>query len=126
MWPPTILCIEDNKLVLSALKETLELEGWRVEVCEDGATALTKIESGARYDLIITDNDLPGVSGLELIQQARRLEHRLSTPIIMLSATAYQAEAREAGADVFLRKPEDINIVAQTVKRLLTLKATAH
>jgi DNA-binding response OmpR family regulator len=119
MRPATILCVEDNQLLLGAVKETLELEGWRVEVCEDGATALAQLESVEPYDLIITDNELPKVSGLELIRQARRLSHRRATPIIMLSATADQAEARRAGADAFLRKPEDISIVAETVQRLL-------
>jgi two-component system chemotaxis response regulator CheY len=119
MQPTTILCVEDNKQVLSAIKETLELEGWRVEVCEDGATALAQIESGKSYELIITDNDLPGVSGLELIRYARTLEHRCRTPIIMLSATACQTEAQRAGADHFLRKPEDMYLVVEIVQHLL-------
>lgn len=126
MQPPMILWVEDNKLVLDAVKETLELEGWSVEVCEDGAIALAQIASAKPYDLIITDNELPGVCGLDLIRHARRLEHRRNTPIIMLSATPYQAEAREAGADVFLRKPEDMYIVARTVKRLLALQVISH
>jgi CheY-like chemotaxis protein len=119
MQPATILCVEDNTLLLYAIKETLELEGWLVEVCEDGSTALAQLESGESYQLIITDNDLPGVSGLELIRHARRLAHRRLTPIIMLSATACQAEAHSAGADHFLRKPEDIYLVVETAHRLL-------
>jgi CheY-like chemotaxis protein len=73
MRPTTILCVEDNKLILGAIRETLEMEGWLVEACEDGITALEKINSSAYYDLIILDNDLPGVSGLELLQHARTL-----------------------------------------------------
>ena len=62
------------------------------------------------------------VNGLDLIRHARSLEHRRHIPIIMLSATPNQAEAQSAGADVFLRKPEDIYMVTQSVKSLLDRK----
>lgn len=114
----TILFVEDNQLVQNVVRDTLELEGWQVDVCGDGVTALRKIESSAHYDLILTDNDLPGISGLELIECARKLTHRQGTPVIMLSASQQQAEASLAGANEFLRKPEDINLIVETIKRL--------
>lgn len=119
MRPTTILCVEDNKLVLGAIKETLELEGWRIEVCEDGRTALARMKSGEQYDLVITDNELPGMSGLELIRQARQLTHRQRTPIIMLTGSEVEREAKRAGADVVLSKPTDMAVLAETVARLL-------
>jgi CheY-like chemotaxis protein len=67
----TILLVEDNKMALSVMRETLEPEGWRVDACEDSYAALLMIESGRRYDLLMLDNDLPGVSGHELIRRAR-------------------------------------------------------
>ena len=115
----TILLVEDNRMVLSVVRETLELEGWRVDCCEDGCAALRVIESGRRYDLLLLDNDLPGVSGLELISRARQLPHRRHTPIIMLSAGLHQAEARRAGADAFLEKPRDVHTIVETVTHLL-------
>jgi two-component system chemotaxis response regulator CheY len=115
----TILLVEDNQMVQNAVRETLELEGWRVDVCGDGFTALRKIESSDHYDLILTDNDLPGVSGLELIECVRTLTHRKRTPVIMLSASQHQVESRVAGANEFLRKPEDIGLIVETIKRLL-------
>jgi chromosome partitioning protein len=114
-----ILLVEDDKLVMGIVRETLESEGWEVVCCEDGAKALRQIESGKPYDLIFTDNDLPGVSGLELIRRARALPHRRLTPIIMFSAGLHHKEARHAGADEFLRKPEDIRAIAETVRLLL-------
>jgi CheY-like chemotaxis protein len=119
MRPPTILCVEDNKLILGALKEALELRGWTVEVCQDGITALARINTNEHYDLITFDNDLPGVSGLELLRHSRTLAHRQETPIIMLSASDIEREAWRAGANAFLRKPEDMNAIAETVTRLL-------
>lgn len=108
------------------VRDTLELEGWLVDCCEEGGAALRLIESGRHYDLIITDNDLPGASGLDLIRHMRTLDRRRGTPIIMLSASPYEAEARHAGADVFLKKPEDINVLVETIKRLVKIKSKGH
>jgi two-component system chemotaxis response regulator CheY len=106
-------------VVLRVVKKTLELEGWRVEVCEDGDAALRELEGEGRYDLIITENDLPGVSGLDLIRRARALPHRRETPIIMFSSCPDRDEALGAGADEFLQKPEGIYAVRETVALLL-------
>ena len=117
--PLTILYAEDHATVRLAVKETLECEGWRVEAYADGTAALAKLESGASYALLIFDNRLPGVSGLELARRARLLAHRRSTPVVIISASEVRAEALHAGADVFLRKPEDIALLVGTVKSLV-------
>ena len=114
-----ILHAEDDALVAGAVKETLRDEGWRVSTYTDGAAALAEIESDAHYDLMIIDNQLPNVGGLELLTRARQLPHRQQTPIIMLSATDAWREARRAGATAFLRKPEDVHALTETVARLL-------
>jgi CheY-like chemotaxis protein/tetratricopeptide (TPR) repeat protein len=114
-----ILHVEDDTLVANAVRETLKGEGWRVLTYMDGAAALKEVESDAHYDLMLIDNQLPGVSGLELLARARELEHRQQTPIIMLSATDEWREARRAGASAFLRKPEDVHALAETIARLL-------
>lgn len=71
------------------------------------------------YDAIIVDNDLPGLSGLELVLRVRSMAHRRSTPIIMLSGDDCEKEAWRAGVSAFLRKPEAVNQVASTITRLL-------
>jgi CheY-like chemotaxis protein len=115
----TILYAEDHAAVRLAVKETLELEGWRVDACADGRAALAKLEGGARYDLLLFDNDLPGVDGLELARRARVLEHRWGTPVVITSASEVGAEARRVGADAFLLKPEGMRDVVRTLARLL-------
>jgi two-component system chemotaxis response regulator CheY len=117
--PVTILFVEDNDVVLRVVSRTLELEGRRVVVCEDGAAAVRELEGDGRYDLIIADDDLPGASGLELIRRARALPHRRGTPIIMFSSGPNREEAMRAGADEFLEKPEGIYAVGETVALLL-------
>jgi CheY-like chemotaxis protein len=124
--PITILYAEDNRLVLNLVKDTLELEGWQVDICEDGTTALKKIEGAAHYDLLLLDHDLPGVDGLALVGRARELPHRQDVPIAMLSASQVEEDARLAGADEFLRKPEDISRIVEHLKRLLDTKTTGH
>ncbi|HLL77339.1 MAG TPA: tetratricopeptide repeat protein [Pyrinomonadaceae bacterium] len=116
---PVVLHAEDHKQVAEAVSEILEAAGFRVVTCPDGFLALMKMEGPDGYDLLLFDNDLPGVSGLELARHARRLSHRKQTPIIMLSAGEHEREAREAGVDVFLRKVEDVDAIVPAVERLL-------
>lgn len=117
--PFSILHVEDNKLVANAVKDSLEMEGWTVESLRDGATAQKMISSKRHFDVLIFDNELPDTNGIELIGQTRQLAHRQETPILMLSASEVEREALRAGANAFLRKPEDVHAIAETVARLL-------
>jgi two-component system chemotaxis response regulator CheY len=118
-----ILHVEDDAVVAAVVRETLRDEGWRVVTYTDGGAALREIEGPAHYDLMIVDNHLPGVNGLELVCRARALPDRQQVPIIMLSASDAEREARRAGASAFLRKPEDMPALAETIARLLARKA---
>lgn len=114
-----ILYVEDNLLVASAVKDTLEEEGWRVEVCAHGADGVSRLEGGDHYDLLIVDKDLPDIDGLEIARRARQLPHRSRVPIVMLSASDSATEASRAGVEVFLRKPEGVSSLVETIRRLL-------
>jgi CheY-like chemotaxis protein len=120
-----ILCVEDYQVMADTVKETLEELGWTVELCADGMEAMRKIESKARYQVIILDNQLPGKDGLDLARRARELPHRRRTPIIMLSASDAERDALHTGINAFLRKPQDIGQLSATVTRLLTKNAYA-
>ena len=115
----TILYAEGHKVVAQVVRDTLETEGWRVVVCYDGAAALTRMASDADYGLMIFDNHLPNVNGLELVRYARQLPHRRRTPIIVLSTGEAAAEAKAAGADAFLNKPRDVGLLVETVRGLI-------
>lgn len=121
MPPVNILYAEDFPPVKLIVKETLEFEGWRVEDCDDGLAALLKIQSGEQYDLILLDDDLPGMDGIALAAHARTLAHRRLTPIVMLSATERRSDARAAGVDIFLKKPEDMKSLVETIKQILSV-----
>lgn len=124
--PVVILHVEDNKLAADAVRDALKAEGWNVEVCADGEDALRKLESNEHYDLLLFDDDLPGVKGIELVRHTRKLTHRRNAPIIMLSAVNRPREALKAGANLFLRKPDDISALPENVARLLADKSENH
>jgi CheY-like chemotaxis protein/tetratricopeptide (TPR) repeat protein len=117
--PISILHVEDNRAVARTVQDTLGAEGMHSDFCLSGATALEILKSNAPYDLIIVDNDLPGLSGLELVLRIQSIAHRRSTPVIMLSGDDCESEAWRAGVKAFLRKPEGVNEISSTVKRLL-------
>jgi CheY-like chemotaxis protein len=116
--PLTILYAEDNQLVSEPVRDLLEAEGWHVKLCADGDAAVNRLAGGFPYDLLLFDHDLPGASGIELTRYARSLPGYRGTPIIMVSATDCGAEARGAGADLFLHKPDDIHALVEAVRRL--------
>ena len=120
--PPSqisILHVEDNKLIAKLVDDMCAPEDWRVELSVDGDSALRKLTGNDHYDLLVVDNDLPGLSGLELVQRARKMTHHRRTPIVMLSGSDCETEAWGAGVDAFLKKPEQIKDLASTIARLL-------
>lgn len=119
----SVLHVEDDAAVADVVNMTLSGEGWSVETCADGSAALERLQSGARYDVLIFDNRLPDTSGLELIRRTRALAHRQQTPIIMLSGDEVEIQARRAGANAFLRKLEGMPALAETIARLLARKS---
>jgi DNA-binding response OmpR family regulator len=115
-----VLHVEDNKQVAQVIKDFLSSEGIEVVTCLNGMTALRILTGDARYDVVIVDNDLPGLGELDLIRRVRKMTHRRKMPIIMLSGDDIETAAWRAGVKEFLRKPEDIDRVAATVERLVT------
>lgn len=123
MQQTRILYAEDYDLVLFTVKQLLELESWQVDICRDGAAALKKLESDEHYDLIILDAQLPGESGLWLIQRSRQLAHRRRIPIILFTGSLKHEEALAAGADAFLKKPTGLKDLISTCNNLLDTKS---
>ena len=115
----SILHAEDNEPLANLINEMLSGEAWQVELCLDGDSALRKLTSDERVVLLLVDNELPGLSGLDLVKRARKMTHRRRMPIVMLSGTDCETEAWRAGVDAFLKKPEQVNALPSTISRLL-------
>ena len=113
-----ILVVDDEKLLVKGIKFNLENEGYTVECCYDGATAVQMAAQGG-YDLIILDLMMPGLDGLEACQRIRQSS---TVPIIMLTAKSEDADKLlgfESGADDYITKPFNILELKARIRALL-------
>ena len=113
-----ILVVDDEKLLVKGIKFNLENEGYTVECCYDGATAVQMAAQGS-YDLIILDLMMPGLDGLEACQRIRQTS---TVPIIMLTARSEDADKLlgfESGADDYITKPFNILELKARIRALL-------
>jgi two-component system cell cycle response regulator DivK len=116
-----ILIVEDNALNIKLFCDLLAAHGHEPEAVTDSRNALEAART-FEPDLVITDIQLPHVSGLELIRLIRNDEKLSNTPI--MAVTAYSARGdeeriREAGAQAYVSKPISVARFAQTVDELL-------
>jgi CheY-like chemotaxis protein len=105
--PPTILCVDDDRIVLSFCSDALERQGYRALIASDGPTGI-EMAARDRPDLILLDFMMPGMTGLEVCRRLRAQPGLAETPIIVLTASDdpdVGVKAREAGATSTLRKP---------------------
>ena len=118
--PAVILYVEQNRMLLQTVRDVLEFAGWYVEPCPDEGYAVAYVEStGHHFDLLLVDHDFRGFPGLKLVERARKQPHRRKTPIILISLEDIEDEALRAGADAFLRKPNNLIELVETIRRLL-------
>src|SRR4051812_5804757 len=103
-----VLVADDNRTNREVLSKILDRGGHSVKLVEGGEQMLDALEH-ERYDVVILDRNMPGLSGVEALQALRVMERGGErTPVIMLSADATaeaKKEAYDAGADSFLSKP---------------------
>ncbi|MFJ1268727.1 ATP-binding protein [Legionella lytica] len=113
-----LLLVEDNKIALFTLENLVKLAGYQFTSVMDGESALHLAQT-QRFDLIITDLGLPGLSGIELTRTIRGLErafHKESMPIIGLTAHSEDKIKRsclEAGMNEVFTKPMTIDVLAR-------------
>lgn len=114
-----VLIIEDDGNIANYLRESLQVEGFRVDVAEDGPTGFDKaIEND--YDVITLDIMLPGKNGYDVCRGLR--EVGVTTPILMLTAKDGEydeADAFDVGADDFLRKPFSLVVLLARLRALI-------
>lgn len=116
-----ILVADDDESMQVAISLALGKAGFEVTVVRDGAVALEQIEAQS-WDLVITDDKMPEVSGLEVVSTIVR--RGLPTPVIMITAhgTVNRAvEAMQHGAADFIMKPFDADELLRVVNRTLCL-----
>ena len=100
-----ILVVEDEKKLASFIRKALQAEAFAVDVLHNGDEVFAAASSTA-FDVILLDIMLPGRDGLSVLRQLR--EHRISTPVLLLTARSdvnERVEGLDAGADDYLAKP---------------------
>ena len=120
-----ILVVDDEKLLVKGLKFNLEAEGYAVDTCYDGATAV-EMAGRERYDLILLDLMMPVMDGVEACMRIRQSSR---VPIIMLTARDEDTEKLigfDAGADDYVTKPFNILELKARIRALLRRSAAAE
>lgn len=118
-----VLVADDDAAMLALMARRLERQGLNVVQAEDGRDALEKIERDV-YDLIVTDIYMPGVTGLEILKQAKDSDTNTQVVVVTAGATLENAiEALNNGAFAYLKKPFDhLSVFDNTVSRALQFR----
>lgn len=114
-----ILIVDDQELMRDSLAATLARENHEVVAAADGPAALSRLNE-RRFDLMICDLKMPRMSGIELLQEARRL--RPEMPVVLMTAFATVSNAVEAmklGAYDYIQKPFEADEIKLLVERTL-------
>lgn len=105
-----VLVVDDDADTRLLLRSVLERAEFRVDEAEDGTQALSKLSSGEGYDLVTLDLMMPGLSGLEVLQEIRSRVGLADLPVVVATASddpQVEMQLFDAGADDFVVKPVD-------------------
>ncbi len=116
-----ILAVDDSSSMRQMVSFTLKSAGYDVDEAADGQQALAKAQSG-RYDVIVSDVNMPVMDGISLVKNLRQLPQYKFTPILMLtteSAGDKKMEGKQAGATGWIVKPFNPEQLVATVKKVI-------
>ena len=116
---PRVLVVDDEASIRDLLAKTLALAEYDVDLAPDGRSALERLRM-IPYDLLITDLKMPGVDGLTVIREARRLKADL--PVIIITGYSTEASAIDAlnlGVSGYLTKPFRVPMVLAKAAKAL-------
>ena len=122
-----ILFVDDEAHIRKLVATYLERRGYAVELASDGLEALRLIHQ-APPDLVITDVNMPGIDGMELVRRVRQSPRTARIPVLMLSARRQNDEilrGYEAGADEYVPKPIELTLLVAKVETLLRRRPQA-
>lgn len=114
-----LLIVEDDIKIAALIEKGMREAGFEVEVCHDGNSGLTQGMTG-RYDAAVIDIMLPGLDGLQVIEQLR--EQRVSTPVLILSARQSvddRIRGLQRGGDDYMVKPFSFNELLARIQALI-------
>ena len=116
-----ILVVDDSASLRNMVTFTLKQEGFDIVEAGNGQEALTKAQGG-RFDLVLSDVNMPVMDGIELVKNLRTLNGYKYTPILMLtteSSSDKKTEGKSAGATGWIVKPFNPDQLLNTIKKVL-------
>ena len=117
----TILSVDDSPTMREMISFVLSTAGYQVIQAEDGAQGL-KLAQTTLFDLVITDQNMPQLTGIDLVKALREFDEYKKVPILLLtteSSDKMKAQGRAAGATGWLVKPFDPDTLLEVVKKVL-------
>ena len=115
-----ILSVDDSATVRKLIRVTFESRGWRVKTAENGLEALASLQHES-FDAIILDINMPGMNGLEFLQNIKSNKSLVHIPIVVLT-TEQQEDVREKalvlGATAYWVKPFDPDHLFQRLEEV--------
>ncbi|MDT8316488.1 MAG: response regulator [bacterium] len=117
----TVLAVDDSSTMRMAVSMVLKSMGYDVMTANDGREALEKMRNNRRFNLIITDINMPNMDGLSLIKEARKMVRYDSTPILILTTEGDNEKkeaGRAAGANDWIKKPFKPQKLIDTIKKV--------
>ncbi len=121
---PNILVIDDDDIMLKAIKNILNKDGFNVVTATDGKMAFDLLDHTV-YDIVITDLMLPHANGLEVVGRLRHNEANRNVGIIVVSSVGNEETITEAfrlGADDYLKKPIMAGELLMRIRKLIANK----
>ncbi|MFK7984883.1 MAG: response regulator [Sandaracinaceae bacterium] len=120
-----LLIVDDNEDNRNMLSRRLRRRGFDADVAEDGPTALAMLEGDTRYDVVLLDVMMPGMSGLEVLDRVRQRWSSLQLPVIMATARTESEDVVEAltkGANDYVTKPIDFPVLLARLAAAVTMR----
>lgn len=129
VWRATILVVDNVRSNLELARSIFEPSGYRVILADDVEEAMA-LARQTRPDLVLSDVNMPGGSGLELVLRIRSDPKLSNVPVILISATLPRDTRDDlvlaAGANKFLRRPIEPVVLLQEIEKCLDLARQAH
>lgn len=115
----TIFLVDDSTTILLSISGILGKAGYQTEKASNAEEALRRLQAGLKIDLLITDLNMPGMNGIDLIKEVRKIPAYKFVPILFLTTESQQArkaEAKAAGASGWIVKPATADELLNTIK----------
>ncbi len=118
--PRTILTVDDSVSIRQTVRLTLTMAGYEVSEADSGQAALLACDN-AKFDVVVTDLNMPGMDGIELIRQLRARPQFKFVPILMLTTESQlerKQQGKSAGATGWIVKPFTADQLVAVIKKV--------